>query len=45
MRDLVKDWMIDLVVYIDPDKMVGSPLENEASIPEQPYRQYNQRQP
>ena len=22
MRDLVKDWMIDLVVYIDPDKMV-----------------------
>ena len=22
MQDLVKDWMIDLVVFIDPDKTV-----------------------
>lgn len=26
MQDLVKDWMIDLVVYIDPDEMVLNAL-------------------
>lgn len=26
MQDLVKDWMIDLIVYIDPDKTVREAL-------------------